>query len=155
MSTSKAISVNIPQFGYVAKCCDYAFGGYVFGLKNTGNPASEQACTDGQTPDKDGCVAVNDPDNGKPIDISRHGPNIRPGFLADPVSGVDTNNRDLTCSGSDIWWQKVYTKPDVALNHPGRWNWNRSQRLATFVKAGSTPIVEDNYFYLMKGFFHL
>ncbi len=38
MSTSKAISVNIPQFGYAAKCCNYAFGGYVFGLKNTREP---------------------------------------------------------------------------------------------------------------------
>jgi hypothetical protein len=152
MSTSKAISVNIPQFGYAAKCCDYAFGGYVFGLKNIENPASEQACTEGQTPDKDGCVAVNDPDNGKPIDVAGTGP-MFVGFLADPVSGVDTNNTDLHCSGGDIWWQTVYTKPDVALNHPGRWNWNRAQRLATFVKADSTPIVEDNYFYLMKEFF--
>ena len=152
MSTSKAISVNIPQFGYAAKCCNYAFGGYVFGLKNTENPAAEDACTEGQTPEKDGCTAVNNPDNGKPIDIAGTGP-IFVGFLADPVSGVDTNNTDLHCSGSDIWWQTVYTKPDVALNHPGRWNWNRSQRLATFVKANSTPIIEDNYFYLMKGFF--
>ena len=152
MSTSKAISVNIPQFGYAAKCCDYAFGGYVFGLKNTENPASEDACTEGQTPEKDGCTAVNNPDNGKPIDIAGTGP-LFAGFLADPVSSVNTNNTDLNCSGSDIWWQTVYTRPDVGLNHPGRWNWNRSQRLATFVKANSTPIVEDNYFYLMKGFF--
>ena len=82
----------------------------------------------------------------------RHRPDLC-GISADPVSGVNTNNTDLHCSGSDIWWQTVYTKPDVALNHPGRWNWNRSQRLATFVKANSTPIIEDNYFYLMKGFF--
>jgi hypothetical protein len=152
MSTSKAISVNIPQFGYAAKCCDYAFGGYVFGLQNTKNPASEVACTADQTPDKDGCVAVNDPDNGKPIDIAGTGP-MFVGFLADPISSVNANNTDLHCSGSDIWWQTVYTKPDVAVNHPGRWNWNKAQQLATFVKADSTPIVEDNYFYLMKGFF--
>ncbi|HEY2472831.1 MAG TPA: hypothetical protein VGI45_33910, partial [Terracidiphilus sp.] len=152
MSTSKAISVNIPQFGYAAKCCDYAFGGYVFGLKNTKNPASEDACTADQTPDKDGCVAVNDPDNGKPIDIAGTGP-MFVGFLADPISSVNPNNTDLQCSGADIWWQHVYTMPDVALNHPGRWNWNKAQRLATFVKADSTSIVEDNYFYLMKGFF--
>ena len=152
MSTSKAISVNIPQFGYAAKCCDYAFGGYVFGLKNTQNPASEVACTADQTPDKDGCVAVNDPDNGKPIDIAGTGP-MFVGFLADPISTVNANNTELHCSGSDIWWQKVYTQPDVALNHPGRWNWNKAQQLATFVEAKSTTIVEDNYFYLMKGFF--
>jgi hypothetical protein len=41
----------------------------------------------------------------------------------------------------------------VALNHPGRWNWNKAQRLATFVQANNTKIIEDNYFYLMKGFF--
>ena len=152
MSTSKAISVNIPQFGYAAKCCDYAFGGYVFGLKNTVNPASENACSQGQTPEKDGCTVVNNPDSGKPIDIAGTGP-LFAGFLADPVSSVNTPNTDLNCSGSDIWWQNAYTRPDVGLNHPGRWNWNRSQRLASFVKPNSTPIVEDNYFYLMKGFF--
>lgn len=152
ISSSKAISVNIPQFGYAAKCCDYGFGGYVFGLNNVKNPASEVACKTGQTPDKDGCAAVNDPDTGKPIDIAGTGP-IFAGFLADPISSVNTNNTDLGCSGSDIWWQTVYTHPDVGVNHPGRWNWNKSQQLATFVKADSTPIVEDNYFYLMKGFF--
>jgi len=152
MSTSKAVSVHIPQFGYAAKCCDYAFGGYVYGLKNIKNPASENACTAGQTPDKDGCTDVNDPDTGKPIDIAGTGPMIA-GFLADPISTVNTPNTDLSCSGSDIWWQKVYTAPDVALNHPGRWNWNKAQRHASFVTADSTPIIEDNYFYLMKGFF--
>ena len=152
MSTSKAISVNIPQFGYAAKCCNYAFGGYVFGLKNTENPAAEDACTEGQTPDKDGCVGVNDPDNGKPIDIAGTGP-MFVGFLADPISSVNANNTDLTCSGSDSWWQHVYTMPDVALNHPGRWTWDRTKQLATFVEANSTTIIEDNYFYLMKGFF--
>ncbi len=152
MSTSKAISVNIPQFGYAAKCCDYAFGGYVFGLKNTNNPASEVACTADQTPDKDGCVAVNDPDNGKPIDIAGTGP-MFVGFLADPISSVNANNTDLHCSGADIWWQQIYTLPDVALNHPGRWTWNKGKQLATFEAADSTKIIEDNYFYLMKGFF--
>jgi hypothetical protein len=152
MSTSKAISVNIPPFGYAATCCNYAFGGYVFGLKNVKNPASEDACTAGQTPDKNNCTAVNDPDNGKPIDIAGTGP-MFVGFLADPVSSVDKSNTDLTCSGGDIWWLNVYKLPDVGVNHPGRWNWNKSQRLATFVAANSTSIVEDNYFYLMKGFF--
>lgn len=152
MSTSKAISVNIPQFGYAAKCCDYGFGGYVYGLKNLTNPASENACTTGQTPDKDGCTAVNDPDTGKPIDIAGTGPMFA-GFLADPIPNTDKLNTDLTCSSSDIWWQRVYKAPDVALNHPGRWNWNKAQRQASFVTANSTPIVEDNYFYLMKGFF--
>jgi hypothetical protein len=152
MSTSKAISVNIPQFGYAATCCNYAFGGYVFGLKNIKNPASEVACAAGQTPDKDGCTAVNDPDNGKPIDIAGTGP-MFVGFLADPISSVNTSNTDLTCSGSDSWWQTVYTRPDVGVNHPGCWNWNKSQQVATFMAANSTPIVEDNYFDLMKGFF--
>jgi len=152
MSSSKAISVHIPQFGYAAKCCDYAFGGYVYGLKNTKNPASENACTPGQTPAKDGCTLVNDPDTGKPIDIAGTGP-IFAGFLADPISSINTPNTDLNCSGSDIWWQKVYTAPDVAVNHPGRWNWNKAQRKATFVTPDATPIIEDNYFYLMKGFF--
>jgi hypothetical protein len=152
LSSSKSVSVNVPSFDYVAKCCDYAFGGYVYGLSNTKNPASEQACKAGQTPENDGCVAVDDPDSGKPIDIAGTGP-LFVGFLADPVSKTNTGNTDLNCSGSDSWWTAVYTKPDVALNHPGRWNWSGSQQLATFVDAKSTPIIDDNYFYLMKGFF--
>jgi hypothetical protein len=152
MSTSKSISVNVPQFGDAGKYSDYAFGAYIFGLKNTQNPASEDACTAGQTPDKDNCTAVTDPDTGKPIDVAGTGP-LFVGFLADPISSVNPNNTSLGCSGNDSWWQTIYTKPDVALNHPGRWNWNKAQRLATFVKANSTNIIEDDYFYLMKGFF--
>jgi hypothetical protein len=152
MSTSKAISVHIPQFGYAAKCCDYGFGGYVYGLENKANPASENACTAGQTPDKDGCTAVNDPDTGKPVDIAGTGPMFA-GFLADPIPNTDQPNTDLTCSASDAWWQRVYTAPDIALNHPGRWNWSKAQQHVSFVTADSTPIIEDNYFYLMKGFF--
>ena len=152
MSTSKAISVNIPSFGYTATCCDYAFGGYVFGLQNLANPASENACAPGQTPQENGCTEVNDPGTGKPIDIASTGP-MFVGFLADPISNVRTQIGDLHCSGSASWWQTVYTAPDIALNHPGRWNWNQAKQLATFVKPNSTPIIEDNYFYLMKGFF--
>jgi hypothetical protein len=155
MSTSKAISVNIPSFGRAATCCNYAFGAFVFGLKNSENPASEVACTAGQTPDKNGCTSVNDPDNGKPIDIAGTGP-MFVGFLADPVSGRDKENTYLTCSGSDSWWINEYTLPDIGVNHPGRWNWNKSEGtggVASFTTADSTPIVEDNYFYLMKGFF--
>jgi hypothetical protein len=77
----KAISVHIPQFRYAAKCCDYAFGGYVFGLKAPGI-LPRNACTAGQTPEKDGCTDVNDPDTGKPIDIAGTGPMFA-GFLAD------------------------------------------------------------------------
>jgi hypothetical protein len=152
MSSSKAISVNIPGFSYGATCCSYSFAGYIFGLKNTKNPASEDACTAGQTPEKDGCTAVNDPDNGKPIDIAGTGP-LFVGFLADPVPNDNNPNTGTKCSASDSWWEHVYTLPDVALNHPGHWSWSRSQQLATFVGADSSKIIADNYFYLMKGFF--
>lgn len=152
MNSSKSISVNVPAFPQ-AGTDNYAFGGYVFGLLNAKNPASENACAPGQTPEKDGCAAVNDP-SGKPIDIAGTGP-IFAGFIADPVSRKSVNGTptDLTCGGGDSWWTTVYNKPDVALNHPGRWTWNQSKTQATFVAANSTPIIEDNYFYLMKGFF--
>jgi hypothetical protein len=149
MSTSKAISVNLPAFEPSAKCCSYAFSGFVFSLQNLANPPSEKACTTGQTPDKDGCIAVNDPDQQKPVDVAGNGPLIV-GFTADPISG---QNAELSCAGNASWWQTVYTKPDIALNHPGRWNWNKTQQVASFVAADSTNIVEDNYFYLMKDFF--
>ena len=92
--------------------------------------------------------------NGKPIDVAGNGP-IFAGFLADPVSKPDPNYTDLDCSGDGRWWKSVYTMPDVALNHPGRWTWNRDLKKATFVKADSLPkdLADANYFYIMKGFF--
>ena len=35
-------------------------------------------------------------------------------FVADPTD---------TANGAGAWWAQAYTRPDVALNHPSRWNW--------------------------------
>jgi hypothetical protein len=153
ISTSKDVSVNVPSFGYAGKCCSYAFSSYIFGLENEKNPASENACKAGQTPEKDGCIAVYTPDSASNqpslIDIATTGP-IFLGFLANPIGGQST---ELSCAGNADWWLRAYTKPDVALNHPGRWNWNENLKTVTFASADSTPIIENNYFYRMKGFF--
>jgi hypothetical protein len=55
------------------------------------------------------------------------------------------------------WWKQAYTLPDVALNHPLRWNWippidpNQPDRF-TFNKADTKdPAVSE--FYFMRGLF--
>ena len=62
---------------------------------------------------------------------------------------MNTQHR-FGCSGRHLV-AKVYTAPDVA-EPSGRWNWNKLSGTRA-VTADSTPIIEDNYFYLMKGFF--
>ncbi len=76
MSSSKGITINKPVFGYSSDCCNYAFGQYIFGLKNTKHPASEEACKTGQNPEKDNCVALDDPE-GNAINIASTGPLLR------------------------------------------------------------------------------
>jgi hypothetical protein len=151
LSSSQGITITKPDFGYTSQCCTYGFGQYIFGLQNSSHPASQNACQFGQTPAADGCVAVGNPDDGKPVVVGGIGP-LFTGYIANPLGSHGT---ELTCSGNDSWWQNVYTQPDVALNHPERWNWDKSTQQATFNAAESatkaSPI--DQQFYFMKGFY--
>ncbi len=66
-------------------------------------------------------------------------------FVADPT---DTEN------GAGAWWAQAYTRPDVALNHPSRWNWTQTQNgdVVTLNEADpSNPA--DSEFYWMKGLY--
>jgi hypothetical protein len=119
-------------------------------------PPSESACTEGHY--TSGCIAVNDPD-GKPAGIGGTGP-LFTGYLANPLN--DKNKNNLTCSENSSWWLQIYTKLDVALNHPERWNWNPNSQSVTFSSAdrgypqnpaSATPI--DQQFYTMRVFISL
>ena len=66
-------------------------------------------------------------------------------FVTDPT---DTGN------GAGAWWAQAYTSPDVALNHPSRWNWIPTQNgdVVTLNEADpSNPA--DSEFYWMKGLY--
>lgn len=153
LSSSQGIAVTTPDFGYLSQCCNYGFGQYIFGLKSKKNPASENACTSGQI---SGCIPVSDPD-GKPIDVGGTGP-LFTGYIANPLNG--NQNSNLNCSGNASWWTQIYTKPDVALNHPERWSWTRSNQSVMFNPADRTypqnpaaAVPIDQQFYTMKGFY--
>jgi len=133
LSASTGIAVNKPVFDSdVAECCLYDFAGYIFG-KSDPNSTS----------------IVNDPD-GKPADIQKSGP-MYVGFLADPVPDA----AGLSCGGVPTWWQQVYNLPDVGLNHPARWQWDKSSQTVSFNAADRSGTVSplDQPFYQMKGFF--
>jgi hypothetical protein len=53
------------------------------------------------------------------------------------------------------WWEQVYNLPDVGLNHPARWQWDKSTQTVSFNAADQTGTVSplDQPFYQMKGFF--
>jgi hypothetical protein len=152
LSSSQGIAVTMPDFGYLSQCCSYSFGQYIFGLKNKSHPASENACIAGQT---SGCIPVNNPD-GKLHEVGGTGP-LFTGYIATPLF----NPTPKKCSGTDSsWWTQIYTKPDVALNHPERWNWRRTKQSVKFNPADRTypqnpaaAVPIDQQFYIMKGFY--
>jgi hypothetical protein len=148
MSSSQGITITEPDFGRPALCCNYGFGQYIFGLKNTKNAASQDACQNGQTPEADGCIAIPDPDSTSnppaQTGIGSTGP-LFTGYVASPVNG--------DCSGNNsAWWKQVYTLPDVGLNHPEQWQWDSGRQSVTFQDANSNSVLVDNGFYA-KGFF--
>ena len=150
LQESKGITLTIPSFTQTS-AGSYGFGQTIFGLQNTVNKPSENACFPGQvsTPG-DPCVVVNDP-NGKPIQVVGTGP-LFTGYLADPLGG---NSAYIGCGQQGAFWQNIYTQPDVALNHAERWTWSQSTETVSFNKpdqSGTEP-VQDNLFYHMKGFF--
>ena len=66
-------------------------------------------------------------------------------FVADPTD---------TANGAGAWWAQAYTRPDVALNHPSRWNWvpTLNGDVVTLNEADpSNPA--DSEFYWMKGLY--
>ncbi len=135
LSASAGVEQFKPSFDSdIAQCCSYDFTGYIFGQKNVKNPAYQT-------------LTLKDPQNN-PVDIATSGP-LFVGFL-DDVTGENGCN-----AANAAWWQQVYNLPDVSLNHPERWQWNKSTQLAAFNPPDQSGDLSplDQPFYHMKGFF--
>ncbi len=128
LSASTGVAVNKPAFdSEVANCCLYNFGSYIFGQPNS---AIQQI----QVPDPDGNAA----------DIQLAGP-MSVGFVTDAVpNGVN---------GVSSFFPQAYNLPDIAVNHPARWNWSKAEQRVSFNAASLSPDPLDDEFYWMKGFF--
>ena len=126
LSASTGIQVNKPDFGdIVADNYLYDFGGYIFG----------------QTPPTGTVQTIPLEDTqGNPIAIQTTGP-LTVGFVADPL------REQLP------WWLQAYTRPDVGLNHPERWDWSKSTQTASFNSANDVEPALDQPFYHIKGLF--
>ena len=145
-SASTGVVVNVPSFdNIIADCCTYYMKGYIFGLTNPTPPAQKiPVFTPGSDPKKD----------PTPVDIATAGP-LFAEFMADPVPDGTGMNCGSGSSSNNTWWQGVYNKPDVALNHPARWNWDSAHQTATIYpvdRSGATSPLNQP-FYEMKGFF--
>jgi hypothetical protein len=127
LEASTGIQVNKPAFtDLVADNYLYSFAGYVLG----------QAPPDGTLQS----IPLEDA-AGQPIDLQSTGP-LTVAFLADPFQ-VNLP-----------WWRQAYTRPDVGLHHPERWDWAKATQTAAFNPAdqgSSTP--QDQPFYRIKGLF--
>ena len=66
-------------------------------------------------------------------------------FVADPTD---------TANGAGAWWAQAYTRPDVALNHPSRWNWVSTLNGDVVTLNEADPgNPADSEFYWMKGLY--
>jgi hypothetical protein len=131
VSASSGIAVSKPAFdGEVATCCLYNFGSYIFGQQNPVDPPFQQ-------------LQVPDP-NGNTANIQLPGP-LFVGFVSDVVPQGG--------NGVSTFFPQAYSLPDIALNHPARWNWNKTTQQATFNPASASADPLDDSFYFMKGFF--
>jgi len=130
VSDSTGVTVSKPDFAApVQDFYHYVFGSIVFGE---------------QSPRPGGPNGI--PQNlPVPPGIKTTGP-MTVAYIADPLQ---------TPGG---FWQEAYTRPDVGLNHPERWTWNKATLntpgFASF-NAPEPPSVSprDQFFYHMKGFF--
>lgn len=136
LSASQGFQATWPSSSNLAvSTYDYDYAGYVLGQQNK-NPAYQS-------------ITVQDPD-GNAAGLQATGP-LTVAYLADIVPDA----QGLDCGGVE-WWLQAYNRPDVAVNHPARWTWSKSQQVASFNKADrsvhpSSPL--DQAFYQMKGFF--
>ena len=46
------------------------------------------------------------------------------GEVRRPLVDRVRDRSDRYRNGAGAWWAQAYTRPDVALNHPSRWNWS-------------------------------
>lgn len=143
LASSEGITVTEPGFNLeVADNAGYAWGDLIFGLKNNASPSA-------QTPED----LVTDPaGNPVPAGSAFTGP-MYVGFLADVATSLPGGFNG--CNNTFNWWPSTYTQPDVALNHPSRWDWTPNPPMATFNDPSDPTQINvlTQPFYQMKGFF--
>jgi hypothetical protein len=114
----------------IANRCSYDFANYVVGLKDPAITFQQLTAADKA---------------GTPAQIQQSRP-LFSKFI------VDANNGQ--CNSNNTWFGMVYTKPDVALNYPARWDWNRKDETVGFYSPDPSQSPIDQEFYWMRGFFH-
>ncbi len=129
LSGSRGIQVDKPAFSStIASQYQYSFAGFVYSVEPS-NPSPQN-------------LVVNDP-KGQPAAYQTKGPLIS-AFLADLNPSVNARIAPF--------WTDVYKQPDIALNHPARWDWNKATNEVRFNKLTSgDPINQE--FYWMKGLY--
>ena len=73
----------------------------------------------------------------------------------EPVSGVSTSgilSAHFTAQATDLNWFDAYNLPDVALNHPARWDWD-ADNLEISVNPPKMGEIPTSRFHAMRGFF--
>ena len=125
--------MNKPPFSdEVARKYFYYYNSYVFS----------------QEPPTDSFTSPHLNNGGKPVDEQVFGP-LMVAFAADPFHGAT----------QAPWWRQAYAKPDIGLNHPARWTWDRETKTASFnfrhpPKDPPDPkSILNDLFYHMKGLF--
>ena len=128
LTASTGVLVTRPAFAQqVADDYFSWFGGYVMGVAPPLATVQDLTPTDSQ---------------GNPVTIQSTGPLVV-GFVANPA---------LPGASQASWWQQAYNLPDVAVLHPGRWDWSTSAQTVSFNSPTTAPAMEQD-FYHMKGFY--
>ncbi|TQV74443.1 hypothetical protein [Denitrobaculum tricleocarpae] len=73
----------------------------------------------------------------------------------EPVSGVSTSgilSAHFTAEATDLNWFDAYNLPDVALNHPARWDWD-ADTLEISINPPGMGEIPTSRFHAMRGLF--
>ncbi|MDQ2773918.1 MAG: hypothetical protein M3Y57_03165 [Acidobacteriota bacterium] len=130
LESNNGLKVDKPAFSSnIANNYGYYFAGFVYANHPPAQPPARPV--------------VIAPD-GSPADLQTHGP-LLSGFLA--------NLNPLRDQRVASFWTQAYNQPDIALNHPARWSWNKNSGDVTFngKNLEEDPIRQE--FYWMKGLY--
>jgi hypothetical protein len=135
LDATTGIQVNTPGFSQdVANRYFYYYTNYILGADGEEAPSLTEP-------------EVTAP-GGEPVQQQFFGPLVV-AYAADPFH----------FSSVAPWWRQAYTKPDIGLNHPARWNWDKNTKTASFNYHEPITIPPDpktilnDLFYHMKGFY--
>ncbi len=129
LTSNSGIRVDKPAFSSdIATNYAYFFGGFVYANRSPAIPPARPAV-----------IAA----DGNPAQLQTRGP-LLSAFLA------NLNSEESGRIAS--FWTQAYDTPDIALNHPARWSWNKNTGKVTFNgKTSEDPIQQE--FYWMKGLY--